>query len=189
MNNKDVIRKTAIIVLILIIILILVLFIINKNETNNTKTNQYENKQFATESIEQNNKNLEKVKSATAFFTVESCVNKYINYLLQNDAESVYRILDNEYIQKHEITQTNVLNKISDIPEQVIFEATKMYVEEVDENNNKYYVSGILKQDTTAENSGYATVNNNFNITVVLNFKDMIFSIIPFEDGGVLNEE
>lgn len=189
MNAKNIIGKILIICLALIIILIVCMFIVANKQTNNKEFDRSNSDNIVDEKIEQNNKELEQVKSATAYFTVQSCVNKYISYILENDSEAVYNILDNDYIEKNEITENNVLNKINDITEQVVFEATKMYVEEIDENNNKYYVSGVLKQDDLGYIEETTVVNDNFSIAVVLNLEDMIFSIIPLEDGGIFNEE
>lgn len=187
MNAKNIIGKILIICLILIIILFICLVIESKNQINNTS--ELKNETVIDEKVDETGKKIEPVKSSTAYFTVQSCVNKYISYILEKDLNSVYNILDNEYIEKNAITENNVLDKINNINEKVIFEATKMYVQEIDENNNKYYVSGVLEQDNFGYVDEKAIVEDKFNVAVVLDLENMIFSIIPLEDGGIFNEE
>ena len=101
-------------------------------------------------------------------------------------------MLNEDYIQNNNITKDNVLNKIDtlkieDVESSVTFEATKMYVEELDENNNRYYVLGILKQESL-EYEEEILLDNNFKIIVNLDFENMIFSAEPLENGGIFNE-
>ena len=175
-------------ILIVIIVLLIVIFIILGTLLKNSNTENNINNNLNNLTVKENvSIQLEQVQGATPYFTVQSCVNKYITYVAEKDNDSVYKILDNEYIEKNNITKSNVLNKIEEIQEAVIFEAEKMYVEEIDQNNNKYYVLGILKQDNLEE--GEKIINNNFKIAVSLDFENMIFSVMPLEDGGIFDEK
>lgn len=179
-------RKILVVIIVLVIIVLIILGILLKE--SNTDSNNIEN---LTNSVVDKNtiENLEEVKGATAYFTVESCVNKYITYVSMQDKDSVYKLLDNKYIQENNITENNVLEKIDNMNELAIFEADKMYVQEIDENNSKYYVSGLIKQEDIGNVEQKTVINDNYNIAVVLNFKDMIFSVIPLDDGGIFNEK
>lgn len=181
--------KKIVTIFIVVIIIIMVSLILIKQQSKNKENNLTYETKISSDKVENNNdEKITEVKSATAYYTVQACINKYISYILENDSESVYRILDTDYIAKKGITEKNVFDKIDYISEQVSFEATKMYVEELDENNNKYYVSGVLKQDSFGYAEETKILYDNFNVAVVLNLEDMIFSIIPLEDGGVFNE-
>lgn len=169
----------SIIVLLIIIVLVIVV-IMNKIENDN-------NQEQSNIVVEENkNKEIEKVKSASAYFTVQSCINKYINYVTTKDTDSILKLLDSGYIIENNITEDNVLEKVENISGFLIFEAEEMYVEEIDSNNKIYYVSGILKEEGLET---YTTIDTEFYITVNMNFSDNIFSIIPFGNGGLFNEE
>ena len=168
------------IIIFLIIAIVAILIIMNKIEDNNI---QKQNNIV----IQQNKyEKIEKVKSASAYFTVQSCVNKYINYVGNKDTNSLLKLLDSKYIEDNNVTKDNVLEKVENIDGLVIFEAKEMYVKEVDENNKIYYVSGILKEEGLER---YITIDTDFDITVNMNFSNNIFSVIPFGNGGLFNEE
>lgn len=176
------ILKKAIIIAIVILIIIFIVFINNKKEKNYNNINNIEVKE---------EKKLEEVKSATAFFTVQSCANKYITYVSQDESEEVYKILDKEYINNNRITQNNVLdilNKDKKINGVVTLEVDKMYVEEIDENHNKYYIRGILKEEDV-EISNIKVIDNDLEMAIILDFENMIFSVNPLVDGGIFDEK
>lgn len=177
-------KKVLIAILILLIVIYVSIIIILKSKQGknieNTDTNTLEN----VASI-----NYDEVKSATAFFTVESVVNKFVVYVADKDVDSVLKILDNKFIEDNNVNTNNVLEKIKGNNISGTFEAEKMYVEEIDENNNKYYVKGTLKQELEGENAQDIIINDNFCVIVSLDFDNMIFSITPLEDGGMFNEK
>lgn len=169
----------SIIALLIIIVLAIIIIMDNIQDDNNQKQSNI--------IIEQNqNKEIEKVQSASAYFTVQSCINKYIGYVTSKDTDSILKLLDSGYIMQNNITENNVLEKIEDISGFVIFEAEEMYVENIDSNNKIYYVLGTLKQEGLET---YTTIDTEFYITVNMNFDDNIFSIIPFGNEGLFNEE
>lgn len=176
-------KKNVLIFLIALLatLSVVIFIIINKN--------QYKEEQEKENNVimeENQNQKIEKVNSASAYFTVQSCVNKYINYVTSKDTDSILKLLDSSYIKENDITKSNVLEKIENISGFIIFEAKKMYVEEIDENNKIYYVSGSLKEEGLET---YTTIDDKFYITVNMNFNDNIFSIIPFGNEGLFNEE
>lgn len=173
--------KRMIIILIIIMIIAIIIITNNKKENDSSNITNIEVKE---------EKNLEEVKSATAFFTVQSCANKYITYISQEKSEEVYKILDKEYINNNKISQDNVLdilNKDKKINGVVTLEVDKMYVEEIDENHNKYYMHGRLKEES--EISNIKIIDNDFKLAIILDFDNMIFSVNPLMDGGIFNEK
>ena len=168
------------IIALLIIIVLAIVIIMNNIQDNN---NQEESNVIIKEN---ESKKIEKVQSASAYFTVQACVNKYINYVTAKDTDSILKLLDSGYITENNITEDNVLEKVENISGYIIFEAENMYVEEINTNNKIYYVSGTLKQEGLET---YITIDKDYYITVNMNFNDNIFSIIPFGNGGLFNEE
>lgn len=182
-------RKNILLMIISVLIIITVVICILLNIMKNTKNEENTNTQINNVVSKTDSKELKEVKSATEYFTVQSCVNKYLTYIEAQNISSILKILDVEYINNNNITEKNVLNNVGNISEMVIFEAKKMYVEEIDQNNNKYYITGILKRDRMDDENGLKVIKDNFNIAVKLDFENMIFSVIPLKDGGVFNEK
>lgn len=175
-------KKNVLIFLIALLVILSTIILIVMGNLK-TENNQVQNNII----IEQNqSKKIEKVNSASAYFTVKSCINKYINYVTNKDTDSILKILDSSYIKENNINQNNVLEKIETISGSIIFEAETMYVEEIDENNKIYYVLGSLKEEGLET---YTTIDDEFYITVNMNYDDNIFSIIPFGNEGLFNEE
>ena len=164
-------------IIVLLIFMIIVIILIMNKKTNNEQ-------QLITEQNEQ--RIVKKVESASAYFTVQSCINKYISYVSSKDTDSILKMIDSEYIMKNNITEENVLEKVEQISVGTIFEANKMYEEEIDSDNKIYYVLGTLKQEGL---ENYTIIDNNFCITVNMDFANNIFSIIPFGNGGVFDEK
>ncbi len=170
-------KNLLIIIVILIIGIICIWNLLNKE--NNQENNITQN-----EVLEQNE--YTEVKSATSFFTVQECVNKYLNYIVEEDEKSIYRILDEQYINDFNVTESNVLNKVEDINESVNFSAEKMYVSGLGEDYQTYYVSGTLSNDGE---DLIDTEVEKLNITINLDLDNMIFSVIPYGYGGIFYEE
>ena len=179
--------KSIIIVICIILAGVVAIIVINGKQANKPIEN---NINHSTESKIQDTKvNYEKVKSATSFFTVQSCINKYLSYINANDNESVFKILDEEYLLKNKITKQNVFENIKRYDNGAItFQADKMYMEQIDDDNIKYYVHGIVKNSFIEELSDKIIIDDNFQIIVKLNFENMVYSVMPLENGGMFNE-
>ncbi len=184
-------KKIILITIVLLLIITVIISIVLLKNENETENNNASNNSIETKT--ENEIQLEQVKSATAFFTVQSCVSKFITYVQDNDKESVFKILDSNYIKKNNITKENVLTKVEQIEDLATFKAEKMYLEEIDEDNIRYYVKGILQKSTISQSDDVEDkteiINDDFKIVVTLNYNDMIFSVAPLEDGGIFNEE
>lgn len=171
----------SIIIILLLLLIISIINIYNKNDNDNTFTNNIE-------IIEGDNNVLEDIKVVTnphMYFTVKSCIEKYISYISQGDNESVYKILDNEYIIKFNISEENIFNIIETTNNPFTISIEKMYFKE---NNNiqEYYVSAILIEE---DMNGEVIKEKEFKITVKLDINNMIYSVIPNGYGGPLYEE
>lgn len=139
-------KKVLIILVILLIILCGILIYMKFIGNSNTQTyNKPEN--------EVTKQKIEKVKSDVAYFTVQSCVEKYINYLSEGNNEIIYNLLDNDYIKKYNVTKLNVKNYVEQVYEMSTFKTKQMYVENIDNDNQIYYVKGILQEISGGENT------------------------------------
>lgn len=57
-------------------------------------------------------KDREKVINATYFFSVEECINKYLDAIKMGGAVEVISYLDENYIQQNNLTEENILTNI-----------------------------------------------------------------------------
>ena len=180
MKSKSIIKITLIF-LIIVFIALVILLLMKNNSVKNEHTNVIKETKDNISTHTVDTEDLEPVKSATAFFTVQNCVNKYIDYATSKNEEGIYKVLDSEYITEKKITPENVLSKIQEFDEGVYFTANKMYLEQIDDNNIKYYSYGFLSKEhgDGDENSAVSIEKDDFNIIVILNIEEMTFSIIP----------
>ena len=128
-----------------------------------------ENENIDTETIEI-------VTNQNDFFTVSSCVSRYINYLSASDNDKIYMLLGKEYKEKNNITKENLNNYIKYLDGIYSFNPKKMFVQRLGLNTYKYYVYGLISKesiDITPEES-------NFYISVILDRKNGTFAIEPY---------
>lgn len=179
-------KKLLIVLFVLLIIITITIVILKNNKKDVPNLENYENEQIVTNDIKL-------VDNPIMYFTVQSCVGKYINYLEDKDSEKIYNLIDAEYVKKHSLTKANVLEHVEEVYEMPGFDTTKMYVEEISEDIEKYYVKGILSQDFMFEEMDideYEKYNQTkeFIVTIIINHENMTFTVIPFGDGGVFDE-
>ena len=184
MNTKKLII-IIIICIILIITLLLVILNLNKKAPENIILRETTHKEYE-EYL--NNTEFEKIndlKDHNTFFTILSCINKYMQYNEQKDNSNIYNILSTEYISKNNITIDNITQKIKMYNNAETFTAKEIYEYNNNENVSTYFVYG-------------KTIENNFdnddpkqeqiNIVVQLDKSNRTFDIIlneTKEDNGI----
>lgn len=120
------------------------------------------------------------VTDVDRFFTVASCVSKYINYLSIDDKSSLYTLLDNNYKKENNITEDNMYNYIIDVNSGVQFQAYKMYSQNITENIVKYYVHGYIEY----EQIDVVSAKSDYYVIAILDQETLTFSIVPY-DGEI----
>ena len=131
------------------------------------------------------NDNKEKIDTITIsvlndsnrFFTVSSCVSKYINYLSVQDTKNLLVLLSSEYKEKNSITENNLYEKIEIINGTNSFMGKKIFEQRLSKNTYKYYVYGFIQEelmDSVSEKKDYY-------IIVILDEENMTFSIEPYD--------
>lgn len=163
-----------IIILILIVILFLIASFVLKEEKD-------ENEEGRNLQVIEPNTNAVLVTNRNDFYTIERCINRYLNYLSMNDEESIMQILDETYKKDNSITQSNVMSQLKKQEGDVIFKAKKMYVKENSLEEKEYYVYGKIREDNINERGE----EKDFTITVKTNIDT--YSIIP--DCNYFNNE
>lgn len=113
------------------------------------------------------NPQLQKVTNSVSYFTVENCVERYKEFLTNQDNTAIYNLLAYDYKQEEQITVQNVLDKISPISGTSIINA--IYESEQD-NEMSFYVIYFLEDNI--ETNGLILIQDEENQT---------FSIYPNE--------
>ena len=130
---------------------------------------------------------MKQVTNTNMYFTVKYCAEKYIYYLQLKDKKSLETLLDNNYINRFNITQDNILNYVEKIDSMGTLFIDKMYVINEDDEIQTYYLEGNIIQDMSESNYEYN--EDRFCITIILDTNNDIYSVIPFGYGGPLYEK
>ena len=88
------------------------------------------------------------VNDYNRFYTVSSCVTKYLNTLSSNNVENILTILDKNYKEKNNITEDNIYNYINKVDDVYSFSPRKMYYKETNNYITKYYIYGTIEKST-----------------------------------------
>ena len=163
--------KIAIIILVILSIIGLVVFFLEFQKTNNKD----EISNIAQQEILEEKVKYDAVKNTAMYFTVESCIDTYINYIQHADKTPLYNILDSSYLEKNNVTEDNVLDNVEAIPKGSDLDIQKMLIVSGEEEDlQQYYVYGLLRN-----NSGKEINEPKMYLTVNIDIGNMIFSIIP----------
>ena len=172
MKNKKLLL--AIISLIVLVIIILTIILISR-------------KKFYEENIVDNDGNIviedepqgdieedaikdrEKVINTTYFFSVEECINKYLDAIKRGGAVEVLCYLDENYIQQNNLNKDNILTSIE---QGYDFIATEMY-EKRDKTLYSFIVKGVIDDDIYNQQKFYIVdldlSNSTFKVTPLYN--------------------
>ncbi len=120
------------------------------------------------------------VKDNSKFYTVSSCVSKYISYLSYEEIDNVLTLLSNNYKKNNSIDSSNIYNYISMLNAPSSFEPKKMLEQRLSKSIYKYYVSGYLQEETLDSTS----MKQEYYVIVIMDEKNMTFEIEPY-DGSL----
>ena len=184
MNRKQI--KILIVVSIVIIFLISIIIILLKKDNVDS-----ENPKIGDEGeyIDYSKTKEKRVTDKIEYYTVRNCINNYINalnmessiYYFGNEynediqSENIYSLLSTEFIERYNIIESNVLNKIGTVNKDEVFNILEMRVLEKD-RVNKYVAYGEVQ---TLDNE---FISNLF-IIVNLDFVNKTYSVEPVTDN------
>jgi len=160
-NNK---RYKLLIILILLFLFSIVIYNIRFNDNK--------------EEIVDNKNKINLLNDYSRFFTVNSSVYKYITYLQSKNVDSIVKVLDEDYKVKNNINTDNALDYVEKLDGTYSFVSKKIYYEQLDDYNIKYYVYGYLVQDLI---DGYGEKQDRYYI-VLFDTNKNLFSITPFNE-------
>lgn len=192
----DKIKKIVIILTLLMIIIIFIIITLLMKNKDNVKEIIDSTQGDIGEQIEYNTAKTETVRDKEQFFTVEGCVNTYLNILNTNNSnyysidengnevkllgneeigQNIIDMLSKKYINQNNITAKNVSQKVETFKENLLFTPIEMKLISGEEIEN-YLVHGILaNMDNKYIKDIYLVVN--------LNKEDRIFSITPIDNN------
>ncbi len=157
-------KRNKIIAIIILVIAIIVVIVLNIIYGNKSKEEVIDTKTISI------------VKDNDDFFTVSSCVSKYLNYLSINDTESLLTLLSKNYKEENNITSNNIYSYIKDVYSNPNFSPNKMYVQRLGKTIYKYYVYGTIEQEVINEISE----GIDYYIIVILDESNTTFAIEPY---------
>lgn len=127
------------------------------------------------------------VTDNSRFYTVSSCVSKYLTYLSSSNSSALLQLLDSRYKEENKITLLNINDFIKPLDQNYEFVALKMYQEKFNDNIMKYYVYGTIRPEQfyeTVEDYYVADHDQDYYIIIYLDFKNQTFSVEP-DDGTI----
>jgi len=125
-------------------------------------------------------KTISVLKDNSRFFTVSSCVSKYISYLSEKNTENLLILLSNEYKTNNSINSNNLYNYVGIMDGNKTFSPKKMFEQRISKTIYKYYVSGFIEEDLMESISS----DQPYYLIVILDESNMTFAIEPY-DGSL----
>ena len=108
---KKAIIGIAIIIIILIALVVLTSYYLHEEKIGDNKILN-EGNSTETPVNEEITHTIERVTNRDMFYTVSSCVEKYLDLITVKDSEKIYNLLANEYKSQFNITQENIWDYI-----------------------------------------------------------------------------
>lgn len=167
--------KYLIIVLSILIVCTLVILLKMKNSNKENSQSTYSQEEASEFEIKTDNDIVIDTYDKE-IMNIKNCIQKYVDYIDEEDYKAIFNILDSEYKQQSQININNVNSKIENISGQYICKQIKK--KELDIDCSVFYVYGSLVLDNLR-------VNNDLNYTVIIDYSNNTFSIT----NGINNEE
>lgn len=161
MKKKD--NYILLIIIIGILVSVLGLLYLNKTESNND--DKEEIKYYL-------------LNDYSRFFTINSCINKYVTSLQYNKYDNVLKLLDKDYVEKNNISSDNVVDFVDNLDGNYNYITKKVFYTELSEKVINYYVKGYLVSDEL-DNISNDKIDKYYIVKFDLN--NNLFSITPID--------
>ena len=159
-----------IIIIFIILCIIFLLLLLNKNAKQTEEGNLDE--QYLEHIDADNNPGLilngltpKKVNNENIYYTVKNCLEQYIDYNKNQQSEAIYKVLNQDYILQHNITQTNLFSIITPITQTGTLIIEEMY-ELSGVQYSYYYIKCNIDNEKKFFNLNIDTSNNSFDIAI-----------------------
>ena len=118
------------------------------------------------------------------FFTIDSAISKYFSYVTAKNSESILKILDEDYIERNNITSSNIYNFVGNYDANIKTSLEEAYQISSYNNIYKYYVKVGLKLETLYD----STLQGYVYYIVTINENELTFAIEPISETIYLNK-
>lgn len=164
MKEKKVKILIVTILLAIPFILLTILILSNLNEREKEQTYNFMSDKYK----------LSKIYDINEFYTVNSCINNYLNHINNLNKNEVMNLLDKKYIQENKIEQNNVMNYIDEYNE--IYNYS---LNEIEVYFNSYYKIYFTKGEYTKEDDEIVYDKKNISHIIIFDITNNSYSIIP----------
>lgn len=118
------------------------------------------------------------------FFVIDSVVAKYFSYISSKKGESILQVLDKEYVERNNITSSNIYNFVGNYDINIKSKLEEAYQVSTYKNVYKYYVKVSLKLETLYD----STLQNYVYYIVTIDENELTFAIEPIS-GNLYNSK
>lgn len=161
MKKKD--NYILLIIITCILVSVLGLLYLNKTESNNY--DKEETKYYL-------------LNDYSRFFTINSCINKYVTSLQNNKYDNVLKLLDKNYVEENNISSDNVSNYVDNLDGNYNYITKRVFYTELSEKVINYYVKGYLVSDEL-DNISNDKIDKYY--IVKFDLTNNLFSITPID--------
>ena len=118
------------------------------------------------------------------FFTIDSAISKYFSYVTSKNSESILKILDEDYIERNNITSSNIYRFVGNYNSNIKSNLEEAYQISSYNNIYKYYVKIGLKLETLYD----STLQEYAYYIVTINENELTFAVEPISETLYLNK-
>lgn len=195
MEKKFKVLKILIIVIFIIICILAICYFLISKKTNNNSQNINNNTPTDTTPIEVQ-KDIQEVKARDIYYIIKNVSKRYFEYVNEYNTDSyyskaegevqyteedkkalyeiIYKLLDDSYIKKNNVTDKEISNILSKYKNADDFDIKKMYYNDEDENNTIFYLDISLMKENKLIGKKEVIVGR-------LDRKNGLFGIIPVQ--------
>ena len=124
------------------------------------------------------------LSNVNRFFTIDSAISKYFSYVTAKNSESILKILDEDYIERNNITSSNIYNFVGNYDANIKISLEEAYQISSYNNIYKYYVKVGLKLETLYD----STLQGYVYYIVTINENELTFAVEPISETLYLNK-
>ena len=117
------------------------------------------------------------VTDNSRYFTIISCLDKYLNTVQSGNDDNILITLEDEYKKTYNVNKSNLDNYVPKLEKAKIYSYTgsEMYAKRISRNVVEYYVKGGIKGSSLDEKASFT----EYDVTVILYESEFLFSIRP----------
>ncbi len=112
------------------------------------------------------------------FFSIDSAISKYFSYVTSKNSDSILKILDEDYIERNNITSSNIYDFVGNYDFNIKANLEEAYQVSSYNNIYKYYVKVALKSETLYD----STLQEYVYYIITINENELTFAVEPISE-------